>query len=135
MPQYSATRTFQTVDDFRYTSSWVGRYEETNAVGHHFHRFDEHTVLLCCGIQNVLEPLLNISDKNFATILWAKDYVVGQLENNTDILHVATRFWRRYFHVIRMPENKLFVRWVGRLTCHLKAAARRLFPYRVPRSY
>jgi hypothetical protein len=44
-----------------------------NMVGHNFHGLDEHSVLLRCGLQNVFQSLLDITDKNLAAILLAKD--------------------------------------------------------------
>jgi hypothetical protein len=41
-----------------------------NVVGHHFHSLDEHAVLLRRGEQKVLQASLNVTDENFATILW-----------------------------------------------------------------
>ena len=44
-----------------------------NVVWHHFHSFDEHAVLLCRGVENVLESLLHFANKDFAAVLRAED--------------------------------------------------------------
>ena len=57
LTKYSAAGTFETVDHFCHTSSRVRCDKQMYVVWHHFHSLDEHAVLLCRGIQNVLEPL------------------------------------------------------------------------------
>src|SRR5439155_698446 len=57
LTKYSAAGTFDTVDNFCHTSSRVRCDKQMYVVWHHFHSLDEHAVLLCRGIQNVLEPL------------------------------------------------------------------------------
>src|SRR5438874_2744151 len=57
LTKYSAAGTFETVDHFCRTSSRVRCDKQMYVVWHHFHSLDEHAVLLCRGIQNVLEPL------------------------------------------------------------------------------
>jgi hypothetical protein len=64
-----------------------------NVVGHHFHSLDEHAILLCRSVQNVLQPLLNVTDKNFAAVLWAPNDVIRQVEHGTSVLGVAAVFW------------------------------------------
>ena len=74
-------------------------------VGHYFHSFDEHTVLLCGGIQDMLEFLLYFVDKNFATVLRAKDDVVRQVEDGSCALNVTASFRLLKFHLIKRPHS------------------------------
>src|ERR1700745_4135634 len=83
LTKYSAAGTFETVDNFCHTSSRVRCDKQMYLVWHHFHSLDEHAVLLCRGIQNVLEPLFHFTDKNFAAIVRAEHDVVRQVEDGS----------------------------------------------------
>src|SRR5215470_8147086 len=73
LPQHSTACAFKTVHHFCHASSRVCRHKQMNIVGHNFHGLDEHSVLLRCGLQNVFQSLLDITHKNLAAILRAKD--------------------------------------------------------------
>jgi hypothetical protein len=49
-------------------------------IRHHFHHFDEHAVLCRRREQHVLEPCLNITDKNLAPVFRAPDDVIFEAE-------------------------------------------------------
>src|SRR5213082_2885376 len=128
LTKYSAAGTFETVDHFCHTSSRVRCDKQMYVVWHHFHSLDEHAVLLCRGIQNVLEPLFHFTDKNFEAILRAEHDVVRQVEDGSGVLDVTTVFWRLKFYVISLPRSYLFFKYLYALTCRLGANLRhRLF--------
>src|SRR6516225_8604236 len=132
-PEYSTAGSLQTVDDFCHAPGGVRRHKQVNVVRHHFHSFDEYAVLLCRGIQNMLSSLFNVTDKNFAAVLWAPDDVIRQVEYGTSVLGVAAVFWLHQKHShpadIYLSQFGQF-QAVVRLTCRLKATVRRLFRYR-----
>ena len=130
LTKYSAAGTFETVDHFCHTSSRVRCDKQMYVVWHHFHSLDEHAVLLCRGIQNVLEPLFHFTDKNFAAILRAEHDVVRQVEDGSGVLDVTTVFWRLKSYVISLPCSYLFFKYLYALTCRLKSAVRRAVTYR-----
>jgi len=59
-----------------------------NVVWHHFHDFNEHSILRRYGQQHVLESCLNITNENFAAILWAPHDVILETEYCSRILAV-----------------------------------------------
>ena len=126
----SAAGTFETVDHCCHTSSRVRCDKQMYVVWHHFHSLDEHAVLLCRGIQNVLEPLFHFTDKNFEAILRAEHDVVRQVEDGSGVLDVTTVFWRLKSYVISLPCSYLFFKYLYALTCRLKSALRRAVTYR-----
>src|SRR5256886_1809856 len=130
LTKYSAAGTFETVDHFCRTSSRVRCDKQMYVVWHHFHSLDEHAVLLCRGIQNVLEPLFHFTDKNFAAILRAEHDVVRQVEDGSGVLDVTTVFWRLKSYVISLPRSYLFFKYLYALTCRLKSGLRRAVTYR-----
>src|SRR5437868_3454599 len=130
LTKYSAAGTFETVDHFCRTSSRVRCDKQMYVVWHHFHSLDEHAVLLCRGIQNVLEPLFHFTDKNFEAILRAEHDVVRQVEDGSGVLDVTTVFWRLKSYVISLPCSYLFFKYLYALTCRLKSAVRRAVTYR-----
>src|SRR5437016_2018142 len=122
LTKYSAAGTFETVDHFCHTASRVRCDEQMYVVWHHFHSLDEHAVLLCRGIQNVLEPLFHFTEKNFEAILRAEHDVVRQVEDGSGALDVTTVFWRVKSYVISLPRSYLFFKYLYALTCRLKSA-------------
>src|SRR5208283_2206014 len=120
LPKYSAARTLQTVNNFCNASSRVGCDEQVNVVGHDFHSFDEHPVLLCRGVENMLASLLHFANKDFAAVLRAEHNVVRQVEDGSCVLDVPTVLWLLVICQV-----------VCKLTCRLKATVRRLFHYRL----
>ena len=75
--------------------------------------------------------MFNVTDKNFAAVLWAPDDVLRQVEYGTSVLGVAAVFWVLQKHTadIYLSQFGQF-QVVVRLTCRLKATVRRLFRYR-----
>jgi hypothetical protein len=75
--------------------------------------------------------LFNVTDENFAAVLWAPDDVIRQVEYGTSVLGVAAVFWLQ-----QKPPADIYLSQFGqfqvvvRLTCRLKETVRRLFPYR-----
>src|SRR5215831_17251107 len=65
--------------------------------------------------------LFNVTDKNFAAVLWAPDDVIGQVEYGTSVLGVAALFWLLQKHTadIHLSQFGQF-QVVVRLTCRLK---------------
>ena len=41
----------------------------------------------------MLSSLFNVTDKNFAAVLWAPDDVIRQVEYGTSVLGIAAVFW------------------------------------------
>src|SRR5947208_9530256 len=85
LTKYSAAGTFETVDHFCRTSSRVRCDKQMYVVWHHFHSLDEHAVLLCRGIQNVLEPLFHLTDKNFARSFGQHTMGYGRLKTTPTV--------------------------------------------------
>jgi hypothetical protein len=93
LTKYSTACAFGTVNHFCHASSRVRCDQEMYLVGHNFPCFEEHAVLLCRGVQKMLEPLFYFANKNFQAILRAKDHVVGQVEDCACFLDVTAAFW------------------------------------------
>jgi hypothetical protein len=130
LPKYPTAGTLQAIDDFRNASRRVGCDEQMNVVRHDFHSLDQHAVLLCCSVQDVLEPRLYVTHKDFATVLRAEHDVVRQIEDGSCVLDVTAILWLLNFHIIHLRYNYLFVKRVNALTCRLKSTVRRAVSYR-----
>ena len=65
--------------------------------------------------------MFNVTDKNFAAVLWAPDEVIRQVEYGTSVLGVAAVFWLLLKHTADIYLS-LFGQFqvVVRLTCRLK---------------
>ena len=127
-PEYSTAGSLQTVDDFCHAPGWVRRHQQVNVVRHHF-SFDEHAVLLSRGIQNMLSSLFNVTDKNFAAVLWAPDDVLRQVEYGTSVLGVAAAFWlhQKQSYPADIYHKLVSFKWLSGSPVALKATVRRLF--------
>src|SRR6267143_5683503 len=77
-----------------------------NVIWHHFHSFDEHTVLCCRGVQHVLKPYLHISDENLLTIFRAPHDVVLEAKDCPCILAVSAVCSDFYAMSLLGPPNK-----------------------------
>jgi hypothetical protein len=68
--------------------------------------------------------LFNVTDKNFAAVLWAPDDVIRQVEYGTSVLGVAAVFWLHQKHSspadIYLSQFGQF-QVVVRLTCRLNS--------------
>jgi hypothetical protein len=65
---------------------------------------DEHAVLLCGSVQDVFEPRLYVTHKDFATVLRAEHDVVRQVEDGSCVLDVTAILWLLNFHIIHLPK-------------------------------
>jgi hypothetical protein len=57
-------------------------------IWHHFHDFDEHSVLCGDRQQHILESGLDVTDKNLEAIFWTPDEVILEAEYDLGILAV-----------------------------------------------
>jgi len=81
-------------------------------IRHHFHHFDEHAVLCRGREQHVLEPCLNITDKNLASVFRTPDDVILEAEYCSRVLTVSAICCSGY-HVMSLPYNYACVKYTG----------------------
>jgi hypothetical protein len=67
-----------------------------NVIWHHFHHFDEHTVLCCCGEQDILESGFHVANQNLTAIFRTPDDVILEDEHRPGIVTVLA---------VRLPYN------------------------------
>jgi hypothetical protein len=95
----------------------------------HFHRFDEHAVLCRCCQQHVLEPCLNIINKNLAPVFRAPDDVILETENRSCVVTVPAARCSD-FHVMSLPRTYYIINLFSQAYLSPEGDSPRLVSYR-----